>query len=177
VGLPDRRLRASGHRAVGTPGPCDGRASGLDRQLRARPALPEPTATGDVPAGPGAPGQLIPVLCRWSQFVTRANLIPGISWPSGTRSVVSHQPSPPLLLPPSRPRWCWSTAISLVSVGRRSPPVTHRMVAIWSQFRAGAAGPGVWHQVALGATLSPDHRFFIWCLEELRPHNGAVTSS
>jgi glucose/sorbosone dehydrogenase len=64
--------------------------------------------------------------------------------PPTARSVVSHRPSPPVLLVPSRPRWRWSTAISPVRFGHASPPVTGGLVAMWSQFQAGVARPGVW---------------------------------
>jgi hypothetical protein len=70
------------------------------------------------------------------------------------RSVVSHHPSPPVLPVPSRPRWCWLTALSLVRVGHPSRPVTHGVVAMWSQFRAAVARPGVWQQVAPGGAAS-----------------------
>jgi hypothetical protein len=70
---------------------------------------------------------------------------PGIA----TRSVVSHHPSPSIPPVPSRPRCYWSTAVSQGGVGHPSPPVTRGLVAMWSQFRAAVARPGVWQQVTL----------------------------
>jgi hypothetical protein len=66
----------------------------------------------------------------------------GIRTPTA-RSVVSHQPSPPVLPVSSRTRFSWSTALSPVRVGHTSPPVTRGVVAMWSQFRALVARPGV----------------------------------
>src|SRR6266540_848433 len=76
----------------------------------------------------------------------------GFEPPSG-RSVVSHHPSPPVLPIPSRPRWSWPTAMSPTGVGHLSPSVTRGLVALWSQFRAVVARPGVWRLVALAREL------------------------
>jgi hypothetical protein len=64
--------------------------------------------------------------------------------PPTARSVVSHHPSLPVPLNPSRPRLSWSTAISLARVGHLSLSVPRGLVAMWSQFRADVARPGVW---------------------------------
>src|SRR6266540_6551382 len=78
--------------------------------------------------------------------------------PPTARSVVSHHPSPPVLLLPWRPRWSWSTGMLLIRLGHMSLPVTRGLVAIWSQFRAAVARLGVWQQVALLATLPREHQ-------------------
>jgi hypothetical protein len=87
--------------------------------------------------------------------------------PPTARSVVSHHLSPPIPLVPSRPRCYWSTAVSQGGVGHPSPPVTRGLVAMWSQFRAAVARPGVWQQVNLldrAETRAPESRSGARCL-------------
>jgi hypothetical protein len=44
-----------------------------------------------------------------------------------------------------------------------SLPVTRRMVAMWLQFRAAVAGPGIWQQVDLPTARVQSTRSRIWC--------------
>jgi hypothetical protein len=92
-----------------------------------------------------------------------------------TRSVVLHEPSRPVLPIPSRPRWCWSTAMLFIRVGHLFPPVTHGMVATWSQLRAAVARPDVWQQVVLVACWLQSTRFSIRC-SALGSHRGRPDS-
>ena len=90
------------------------------------------------------------------------------------RSVVSHHPSPPVLLLPSRPRWSWSTGMSLIRVRHPSLPVTRGMVAMWSQFRPTVARHGVWQHTAAGRAAwgtgrAPDPGSGARCLEGGEP--------
>jgi hypothetical protein len=78
--------------------------------------------------------------------------------PATARSVVSHHPSPPVLLVPSQPHYSWSTAISPVRIGHPSPPVTRRLVAMRSQSRAPVARLGVWCQIASPAAACAEHQ-------------------
>jgi hypothetical protein len=70
--------------------------------------------------------------------------------PPTARSVVSHNPSPPVLLVPSRPPLVLVNGHDAGQAGNPSPPVTRGMVAMWSQFRAAVtlvAAPSSEHQI------------------------------
>jgi hypothetical protein len=84
-------------------------------------------------------------------------------YPQTARSVVSRHSSPAVLLVPSRPRCSWSTGVSLGRLGHLSPPVTAGLVAMWSQFRAVVARPGVWRRVASRADSRLSTRFQVCC--------------
>jgi hypothetical protein len=66
-------------------------------------------------------------------------------------------PSPAVLTIPSRPCLSWSAAGSPVLLRLLFTLVSHGMVALWSQFPAAVARPGVWPAESHNANYGAAH--------------------